>query len=249
MATSASGTPPATETAGAVPPDVRNRLVLPLDVDDLVSATRLARSLEAYFGVVKVGLELYSAAGPDAITTFVDRGFEVFADLKLCDIPTTVNHAARVMGALGARYLTVHAFGGVDMVHAGVEGFSDGASAVGSPEPRVLAVTVLTSDGTAPEHILAKRVRTALTAGAGGIVCAGTDAAEARTYAPRMTIAVPGIRPRGAAADDQARRVTPTQAVHAGADLLVVGRPVTADPDPVAAAARLVSEVDAARRD
>lgn len=228
------------------PDAVRERLVLPLDVDDLVSATRLVRAVGDYFGVVKVGLELFSAAGPDAITTFVDQGFEVFADLKLCDIPTTVNHAARVMGALGATYLTVHAFGGVDMVRAGVEGLDEGSTAVGSQGAEVLAVTVLTSDGTAPGHILAKRVKVALAAGAGGIVCAGTDAAEARTYGPRLTITVPGIRPVGSAANDQARRVTPTQAVQAGADLLVVGRPVTAAADPRAAAARLAAEVAAA---
>lgn len=239
MTNSESATP-------VVADDVRRRLVLPLDVDDLVSATRLVREVGDYFGVVKVGLELYSAAGPDAITTFVDRGFSVFADVKLCDIPTTVNHAARVMGALGATYLTVHAFGGAEMVRAGVEGFAEGSDAVGSEDAQVLAVTVLTSDGTAPDHILAKRVSVAVAAHAGGIVCAGTDAAEARQYGPRLTIAVPGIRPEGSAANDQSRRVTPTEAVRAGADLLVVGRPVTAATDPVAAAARLAAEVESA---
>ncbi len=233
------------ETADAMR-SVRDRLVLPLDVDDLVQATRLARSVEEYFGVVKVGLELYSAAGPDAISTFVDHGFKVFADLKLCDIPTTVNHAARVMGALGASYLTVHAFGGVDMVRAGVEGLEHGSSAVESDHAEILAVTVLTSDDTAPDHILSKRVRVAMEAGAGGIVCAGTDAAEARQYGPRLTITVPGIRPLGSDANDQARRVTPAQAIAAGADLLVVGRPVTKAADPVAAAESLAKEVSAA---
>ena len=228
------------------PKEVRQRLVLPLDVDDLVSATRLVRQVGDYFGVVKVGLELYSAAGPDAISAFVEQGFDVFADLKLCDIPTTVNHAARVMGALGARYLTVHAFGGVDMVSAGVEGLHAGADAVGAEKAEILAVTVLTSDGDAPEHILGKRVKVALAAGAGGIVCAGTDAAEARSYGPRLTIAVPGIRPKGSAANDQARRVTPAQAVQAGADLLVIGRPVTAAEDPRAAAQRIAAEVESA---
>jgi orotidine-5'-phosphate decarboxylase len=132
------------------------------------------------------------------------------------------------------------------MLKAGVEGLLTGAEAAGLGTPVALAVTVLTSDGTAPQHILGQRVKVALAAGAGGIVCAGTDAAEARQYGPRLTIAVPGIRPQGAAADDQARRVTPTQAVQAGADLLVVGRPVTAAANPVAAAARLAAEVEAA---
>lgn len=225
---------------------VREQLVLPLDVDDLVEAARLARSLKPWFGVVKVGLELYSASGPDAITTFVDEGFDVFADLKLCDIPTTAHRAARVLGSLGATYLTVHGFGGVDMVRAAVEGFDAGASAVGLPRPEILVVTVLTSDGDAPAHILSKRVQVALAAGAGGIVCAGTDAREARQYGPRLTIVVPGIRPRGSSLDDQARAVTPAQAVEAGADLLVVGRPVTRASDPAAAAAGLAAEVAAA---
>ena len=206
---------------------VRQRLVLPLDVDDLVEASRLARLLKPWFGIVKVGLELYSAAGPDAITSFVDDGFDVFADLKLCDIPTTVHRAAHVLGSLGATYLTVHGFGGADMVRAAVEGFDAGAEAVGLPAPEVLAVTVLTSDDAAPAHILSKRVQVALAAGAGGIVCAGSDAREARQYGPRLTIVVPGIRPRGTPQDDQARAVTPGQAIEAGADLLVVGRPVT----------------------
>jgi orotidine-5'-phosphate decarboxylase len=229
-------------TSGAA---VRERLVLPLDVDDLVEATRLARQLKPWFGIVKVGLELYSAAGPDAITAFVDDGFDVFADLKLCDIPTTVGRAARVLGSLGATYLTVHGFGGPDMVRAGVEGFASGADAVGLPAPEVLAVTVLTSDADAPAHILTKRVQVALAAGAGGIVCAGTDAHEARQYGPRLTIVVPGIRPRGSQADDQARAVTPGQAIEAGADLLVVGRPITRADDPAAAAADLAAEVAA----
>lgn len=232
--------------ASVVAESVRRRLVLPLDVDDLVTADRLARLVRDQFGVVKVGLELYSAAGPDAISMFVSRGFRVFADLKLCDIPTTVNHAARVMGALGVDYLTVHAFGGTDMVRAAVEGLAEGAGAVGADDPEVLAVTVLTSDAGAPDHILPKRVAVAIEAGAGGIVCAGTDAAEARQYGPRLTIAVPGIRPEGTPVHDQARRVTPTQAVQAGADLLVVGRPVTQADDPRAAAAALAAEVEAA---
>ncbi len=225
---------------------VRERLVLPLDVDDLVEAVRLAQLVKPWFGVVKVGLELYSASGPDAITTFVDQGFDVFADLKLCDIPTTVHRAARVMGTLGATYLTVHGFGGVDMVRAAVEGFAGGAEAVGLPSPEILVVTVLTSDADAPAHILPKRVQVALDAGAAGIVCAGSDAREARLYGPRLTVVVPGIRPKGTDHQDQARAVTPAQAVDAGADLLVVGRPVTQADDPAAAAAALAAEVAAA---
>src|SRR3954465_12773702 len=105
--------------------DVRRRLALVIDVDDLVVARRLAQTLRPWFGVVKVGLELFSAAGPDAIETMVELGYEVFVDLKLHDIPTTVNRASKVLGSLGASYTTMHAFGGVDMLRAGVEGLKE----------------------------------------------------------------------------------------------------------------------------
>ena len=152
--------------------DVRRRLALVLDTDDLVVARRLAQTLRPWFGVAKVGLELFSAAGPDAIETMAELGYEVFADIKLHDIPTTVGKASRVLGSLGATYVTMHAFGGVDMLRAGVEGLRDGAERAGLPEPTALAVTVLTSDNSAPSHILPKRVAVAIEAGCGGLVCA-----------------------------------------------------------------------------
>ena len=111
--------------------DVRRRLALVLDLDDLVAARRLAQTLRPWFGVVKVGLELFSASGPDAIETMVELGYEVFVDLKLHDIPTTVAKASRVLGSLGASYSTMHAFGGVDMLRAGVEGLAEGAAGAG----------------------------------------------------------------------------------------------------------------------
>lgn len=232
-------------TAPGAPASTRASLALALDVDDLVEAVRLAQAVRPWFGVVKVGLELYSAAGPEAITTFTDLGFEVFADLKLCDIPTTVERAARVFGTFGATYLTMHAFGGLPMLRAGVDGFRSGAEAVGLPAPTALAVTVLTSDGDAPPHVLPKRVGLAIEAGCGGIVCSGVDAREARQYAPRLKVVVPGIRPAGTDHDDQVRVVTPAEAKANGADLLVVGRAVTRAEDPSAAAAAIAAELDA----
>lgn len=223
--------------------DVRRRLALVLDLDDLVAARRLAATLRPWFGVVKVGLELYSAAGPDAIETMAELGYEVFADLKLHDIPTTVGKASRVLGSLGASYVTMHAFGGVDMLQAGVEGLREGAERAGMAEPTALAVTVLTSDDGAPPHILPKRVATAIEAGCGGLVCAVGDAREARLLGPRLTIVTPGIRPAGAPRHDQARAATPQEAFDAGADLLVIGRAVTHAPDPVVAAAELVESI------
>lgn len=223
--------------------DVRRRLALVLDVDDLVVARRLAQTLRPWFGVAKVGLELYSAAGPDAIETMVELGYEVFVDLKLHDIPTTVGKASRVLGSLGATYTTMHAFGGVDMLRAGVEGLAQGAADAGMPEPCALAVTILTSDAGAPPHILPKRVALAIEAGCGGIVCAVSDAHEARLLGPRLTIVTPGIRPAGAPVHDQARAATPQDAFDAGADLLVIGRAVTQAPDPVLAASQLVESI------
>src|SRR4051812_47360681 len=222
---------------------IRSRLALALDVDDLVVASRMARELRPFFGVVKVGLELYSAEGPDAITAMVDMGFDVFADIKLLDIPTTVGRAARALGSLGADYLSLHAFGGVDMLQAGCEGLSAGADSAGLNEPIALAVTILTSDRDAPPHILPKRVATAVEAGCGGIVCAAADVANAKQIAPRLIAVVPGIRPAGADAHDQLRASTPAQAMENGADILVIGRAVTAAKDRAAAAEALVAEL------
>jgi len=221
----------------------RDHLALVLDVDDLVAAMRLARSLRPYFGVAKVGLELFSAVGPDAIAPLVELGYDVFLDLKLHDIPTTVGRAARVLGSLGASYVTMHAFGGAEMLRAGVEGLAEGAGNAGLEQPVALAVTILTSDRGAPPHILAKRLQVAMEGGCGGIVCAAADLQEARQMAPAMVKVVPGIRPAGADHNDQARTATPRKALDAGADLLVIGRPVTAAEDPVAAAAALVAEL------
>src|SRR5688500_11835255 len=110
------------------PPDVRSKLALPLDVHDLVAETRVANALAPCRGVATVGLELFSAAGPDAVVTMTELGYKVFLDLKLHDIPTTVRKTARVLGAVGASYLTLHAFGGVSMLRGGVEGLRDGAA-------------------------------------------------------------------------------------------------------------------------
>lgn len=223
--------------------EVRDRLALALDVDDLVTALRLAKELSPWFGVAKIGLELFSASGPDAVASIAECGYRVFLDAKLHDIPTTVGKAARVLGALGASYLTLHAAGGVPMLHAGVEGLAEGAAGAGLEPPTALAVTILTSDGGAPPHVLGKRVAAALDARCGGLVCAADDVREAKQLAPNLITVVPGIRPAGTAAHDQARAATPRDALDAGADLLVVGRAVTAAKDHKQAAQDLVDSV------
>jgi len=226
-----------------VPQEVRARLALALDVDDMVVALRLARQVGPWFGVAKVGLELFTAAGPDAVSALIESGFDVFVDLKLHDIPTTVERSAKVLGALGVTYVTLHAHGGSVMLRAGVDGLAHGAQAAGVPAPTALAVTILTSDPDAPPHILGKRVKAALEGGCGGIVCAAADIREARRLAPRLHIVVPGIRPEGTTRDDQARRATPAEAVQMGADVLVIGRPVTHADDPAKAAAAIAASL------
>jgi orotidine-5'-phosphate decarboxylase len=226
--------------------EVKRRLALALDVDDDVRAMQLARELKPFFGVAKVGLELFTAFGPEMITRLIDEGYRVFLDLKMVDIPTTVGKAARVVGSLGASYLTMYGQGGVDMLNAGTEGMLEGAAAAGLPAPTPLAITILTSDADAPRHILAARLRGAMEAGCKGIVCAAGDLEEVRLLAPRMTKVVPGIRPLGVEANDQARSSTPSDAIALGADLLVIGRAVTHAPDRVAAAAAIAAEVDRA---
>ena len=199
--------------------------------------------MQPYFAIAKVGLELFSAAGPDIVTKLREAGFSVFVDLKLHDIPTTVERAARALGSLGAEFATVHAAGGVDMLRAAVTGFAEGAAAAGLTAPTVLGVTVLTSDTEAPAELLLRRVEVLLAAGAGGLVCAADDLLVIREAAPDLVAVVPGIRPSGAGTDDQARAATPAEAVANGADVLVIGRPVSRASDPRDAARAIADEL------
>jgi orotidine-5'-phosphate decarboxylase len=231
-----------TELQIEAPEEVRDRLCLALDTDDLVEAGRRARELGPWFGTLKVGLELFASAGPAAVTTLQGLGLDVFVDLKLHDIPTTVNKAAKVLGSLGVSYVTFHAHGGTDMLRAGVEGLREGAASAGVPAPRGLAVTVLTSDDTAPPHILPKRVEAAAAAGCDGLVCAVVDVAEARSIVPNAFVATTGIRTSGDDLHDQRRTATPGEALAGGADLLILGRTITHAEAPALAAATLVDD-------
>ena len=216
------------------------RCAVALDTGDLDRALELARVLRPWFGVAKVGLELFGAAGPRAVQSLRAEGFDVFVDLKLHDIPNTVARASRALGTLGARYVTLHAAGGADMLRAGAEGLAGAPRPAGAEPPVALAITVLTSDSEAAPEVLARRARRAAAAGCGGVVCAAADLPAIRAAAPDLLRVVPGIRPHGASADDQARVATPAGAVAGGADILVIGRPVTAVADPAAAAAALL---------
>ena len=229
--------------AGRVPGEIRSRLALALDMDDLVGARRLVSLLGPYFGTLKMGLELYSASGPDAVGGFADDGFDVFCDLKLHDIPTTVGRAARVVGSLGARWMTVHTMGGAAMVAAAVDGLAEGAAGAGLPTPGALGVTVLTSDETATGADLEARCEVAARNGCEGIICAAPDLPTTEPWADRLVRVVPGIRMPGSDPHDQSRVAGPGEALAAGADLLVIGRMVTAADDPVAAAEALVDSL------
>ncbi len=213
------------------------QLALALDMDDLVAATRLARILSGHFSVAKVGLELYSAAGPEAVGAVMDLGYEVFCDLKLHDIPNTVNRCARVLGELGVKFLTLHAAGGREMLGAGAGGLAEGSAG----SARALAVTVLTSDPAQAQtaDVVARRMELAARSGCGGVVCAAPDLIPTRHVAPGLLRVVPGIRLPGDPSNDQRRVATPAEALNAGAGLLVVGRSVTSSEDPLAAAERL----------
>ena len=227
-------------------PEMRERLALALDTDDLVEATRWARQVREHFGIVKVGLELFTAAGPEAVTTFIDDGFRVFLDLKLHDIPTTVHKAARVVGSLGASLVTVHTASGVDVARAAVDGLREGADAAGGAAPLALGVTILTSERERPEGVLKMRIGVALEAGCGGLVCGAAEVAGAKALAPDLIAVVPGIRMPGSDANDQSAVATPETAFAAGADILVIGRTVTAAADRVAAAKQLVNTLSPA---
>jgi len=217
----------------------RDHLVLALDVADVETARPLARRLAPWFSIVKVGYELYAAAGPTVFDALHEDGFAVFADLKLLDIPTTVERGARAIGRRGVDFLNFHAVGGVDMLRAGIEGLAAGARDVGHDRPVALAVTVLTSEPDA--RAVPERLRTAQTAGCDGVVCAAAEAAAARDH--DLAPMVPGLRLAGGDVQDQARVATPGAACRAGAEWLVLGRAVTGAPDPERAAARVAADV------
>ena len=221
----------------------RDHLALALDLDDQRRALELARQVAPYFAVAKVGLELFSVAGPTVVGELLELGFSVFVDLKLHDIPTTVAHAARVLGRLGASFTTVHAAGGRAMIAAAVDGFSLGASESGRAAPRLLAVSVLTSEAEIAPGLLESRIEVLAQAGAAGLICAAPDLAVVDRLAPQLYRVVPGIRPAGGALDDQARVATPATALRLGADLLVIGRPVSLAADPAAAAAAIAESL------
>ncbi|MEM7566542.1 MAG: orotidine-5'-phosphate decarboxylase [Pseudomonadota bacterium] len=223
----------------------KDRLITALDVANVDTARRLVAEIGDACGFYKIGYRLAYSGGLALVGELAAAGHRTFLDLKLLDIDNTVAEGTGALAGLGATCLTVHAY-----PHA------MRAAAANRGDLAILAVTVLTSlDGpglheagyeTTPEALVARRAAQAAAIGIDGIVCSGHEAASVRAHAPHLAIVTPGIRPQGAARGDQARAMTPARAIAAGADYLVVGRPITQSPDPRAAAQAIAEEIAAA---
>jgi orotidine-5'-phosphate decarboxylase len=235
---------------------MRDRLFVALDVESLDDAARLLDRLEDAVSGVKIGSQLFTSAGPAAVELAHKRGHRVFLDLKFHDIPNTVAGAVRSATRLGVFMLNVHASGGVDMMRAAADAAAQAARDFGVARPICLAVTVLTSldrralereigvTASVESHVL-RLAEAARDAGLDGCVASPQEIRRVRlALGARFTIVTPGIRPASASGvDDQKRVATPGAALAAGADYLVVGRPITAAADPRAAAAAIIAEL------
>jgi orotidine-5'-phosphate decarboxylase len=229
--------------------DARQRLIVALDVPSAAASDELVNRLEGTCHWFKVGMELFTAAGPAVIEPFIARGHSVFLDLKFHDIPNTVAGAVRSAATLGVRMMTVHSAGGPAMLAAAREGLQG----VANP-PELLAVTVLTSMDAAalkasgidrsPAHQVELLAKICLEAGIRGFVCSPQEVAALRALTgPEGILVVPGIRPAGANSADQKRIATPADAIRNGASYLVVGRPITQAPNPAEAAHAILAEM------
>ena len=222
---------------------IENPLIVALDVSDLDRAQELARPLAPHVGLLKVGLELFTAEGPRAVRA-IARYAPVFMDCKLHDIPTTVERSSANVARLGVRMFNVHALGGDAMMRAAAEGARRGADEVGAAPPLVLGVTVLSSlagEGLASPASLAFEAKAA---GLDGVVVSGGDIRDVRdACGDEFVLVVPGIRPEGSNGDDQVRVLTPREAIEHGADHLVIGRPITGASDPVGVARGILREL------
>ena len=228
--------------------DAASRLIVALDLPERSQADALADALQSEVRWYKVGLELYSAEGPGLIRDYVGAGRNVFVDLKLHDIPATVARATARLAGLGAGLLTVHSSGGKAMMSAASEAAAKGGL-------KILAVTALTSldeddlvsvgIGMPMRELVVQRALLAADSGCAGVVASPHEAAALRAVLPPdFLIVTPGVRPEGAALGDQKRVMTPGQARAAGADMIVVGRPIRDAAHPLAAAQGIIAELD-----
>jgi orotidine-5'-phosphate decarboxylase len=226
-----------------------NPVYVALDTTDLDYALGLAERVRGHVGGLKLGLEFFSAHGPDGVRAFTDIGLPIFLDLKFHDIPNTVAGACRAAASLGVSILNVHAGGGSAMLKAAGE-----AARAVNPKTKVIAVTVLTSlneadlkamgiSGTPAEQV-ARLAQLTKANGLDGVVCSAHEIAPLRVaLGKEFMLVVPGIRPAGADLNDQSRVMTPAEAYKAGADILVIGRPITAASDPAQAARDIAQSI------
>ena len=240
----------------------RSSLIVALDFDSLPTAIKFAKQVADLVGMFKIGNQLFTSAGPEAVRQVAQLGTDIFLDLKYHDIPNTVAGAVLAAASLpGVQLVNVHALGGAAMLQAAVQAISAGVP-MGADRPRLLAVTVLTSMdkkamkevgiGGPPQLRAVHLAKLSQKAGADGVVASVQEAKAIRKACGReFLIVTPGVRPKQKSAsgekDDQSRTATPREAIKAGADFMVVGRPVLAAADPRAAIAEIVEEIAAAK--
>ncbi|HBQ85530.1 MAG TPA: orotidine-5'-phosphate decarboxylase [Syntrophomonas sp.] len=233
------------------------RIILALDVDTEQQALDLVEKLAPHVGAFKVGMQLFNSAGPGIVGKINDLGGKVFADLKFHDIPNTVGAAGRVMTRLNVFMFNVHAAGGKEMLQTVVKEVQNEASRLNRKPPLVIAVTVLTSIAQEQlaqellipdlkvEDVVVRWAQMAEQTGIDGVVCSPKEINAIRSACrPEFKIITPGIRPAWSEANDQKRITTPRAALDMGADYMVIGRPITKAPDPVAAAQRIIEELE-----
>ncbi|WP_226648182.1 orotidine-5'-phosphate decarboxylase [Microbulbifer variabilis] len=229
---------------------VSSPVIVALDYDNAAAALSMADQLDSSLCRVKVGKELFTIAGPDLVRALVDRGFQVFLDLKFHDIPNTVAAAVRAAARLGVWMVNVHASGGERMMRAAADALSE----FGEGKPLLIGVTVLTS--TTPEELAATGVGKPLkeqvlnlaaqaqSCGLDGVVCSAREAEALKAaFGSDFALVTPGIRPAGSDVGDQRRTLTPSEALSQGSDYLVIGRPITAAEDPLAALQDILAEI------
>jgi orotidine-5'-phosphate decarboxylase len=233
---------------------MENPIILALDLPSAQEGLSVARQLGPVLGAIKIGSELFTAAGPEIVREIRAMGFNVFLDLKFHDIPNTVAKAVASAVHLDVQMLTIHASGGSNMMRAAEQAAQETAAKLGRPAPLVLGVTILTSmDSNALSevgfpanvgHQVERLARLAAASGLRGLVCSPLEVVELRRLLPsHFQLVTPGIRPADAGRDDQKRTLTPKEAIAAGANWLVIGRPIYAAKNPVAAAQQIVQSL------
>ena len=234
---------------------IKERLIVALDVERAAQALELYARLRDHAGMFKIGMQLFTAAGPELVRELVAAGARIFLDLKYHDIPNTVSAAGIEAARLGVKMFNIHALGGTEMMRRTREAITEVSEREGLTRPLLIGVTVLTSSDTAvlaeagipstPEELVARLARMAQASGLDGVVASPREVALVRASAGhhKFLIVTPGVRPSGAAPHDQKRIMTPAEAVRAGADYLVMGRAILEADNPERAAVRIIEEM------